>query len=150
MSKLCQGPSCHMYDTTDRKRGPKGNKRNYTRTVSSYGYGNKNFCTLSCYNDWAKENMDRAIDYIGRLRERKVMTPENSWDKRQRYTLGKWIMERLRYYYYNMCTSEQRPLTESQYNDNYLYIKYRRINMALYIHKHKLQQPLIRSINNAD
>jgi len=26
MSKLCQGPSCHMYDTTDRKRGPKGNK----------------------------------------------------------------------------------------------------------------------------
>ena len=21
MSKLCQGPSCHMYDTTDRKRG---------------------------------------------------------------------------------------------------------------------------------
>ena len=33
MTKLCQGPSCHMYDTTDRKRGPKGNKRNYTRTI---------------------------------------------------------------------------------------------------------------------
>ena len=76
MNKLCQGPSCHMYDTTDRKRGPKGNKRNYTRTVGRWGYGNGNFCTLSCYNDWAKENMDRAIDYIGRLRERKAMLPK--------------------------------------------------------------------------
>ena len=117
MSKLCQGPSCHMYDTTDRKRGPKGNKRNITRTVSSYGYGNSNFCTLTCYNDWAKENMDRAIDYIGRLREPKAMTPENSWTKRKRYG---WQMDNgeAEYYYHNMCTTEQRPLTESQYNDS--------------------------------
>ena len=27
MSKLCQGPSCHMYDTTDRKRGPKETRK---------------------------------------------------------------------------------------------------------------------------
>ena len=106
-----------MYDTTDRKRGPKGNKRNITRTVSSYGYGNKNFCTLTCYNDWAREHMDRAIDYIGRLREPKAMTPENSWDKRQRYS---WQMDNgeAEFYYYNMCTSEQRSLTEQQYNDD--------------------------------
>ena len=117
MIKLCQGPSCHRYDTTDRKRGPKGNKRNQTRTVGRWGYGNKNFCTLSCYNDWAKEYMDRAVDYFGRLREPKAMTPENSWDKRSRYS---WQMENgeSEYYYYNMCTSEQRPLTESQYNDS--------------------------------
>ena len=56
MTKLCQGPSCHMYDTTDRKRGPKGNKRNITRTVGHYSYGNNNFCTLTCYNDWASEH----------------------------------------------------------------------------------------------
>ena len=118
MSKqLCQGPSCHMYDTTDRKRGPKGNKRNITRSVGTYGYGNKNFCTLSCYNDWASEHMDRAIDYIGRLRERKAMLPENSWNKRQRYS---WQRDngQEEFYYYNMCTSEQRPLTEQQYNDS--------------------------------
>ena len=117
MIKLCQGPSCHRYDTTDRKRGPKNNKRNQTRTVGRWGYGNKNFCTLSCYNDWAKEYMDRAVDYFGRLREPKAMTPENSWDKRSRYS---WQMENgeSEYYYYNMCTSEQRPLTESQYNDS--------------------------------
>ena len=117
MSKLCQGPSCHMYDTTDRKRGPKGNKRNQTRTVGTYSYGNGNFCTLTCYNDWASEHMDRAIDYIGRLREPKAMTPENSWAKRQRYS---WQMDNgeAEFFYYNMCTKEQRPLTEQQFNDN--------------------------------
>ena len=117
MSKLCQGPSCHMYDTTDRKRGPKGNKKNYTRTVGQYGYGDRNFCTLSCQNDWWKEHGTRAVDQAGRLHQPKVMTPENSWDKRQRYS---WQMDNgeAEYYYHNMCTSEQRPLTESQYNDS--------------------------------
>ena len=117
MNKLCQGPSCHMYDTMDRKRGPKNNKRNQTRTVGRYGYGGKNFCTLNCQNDWWKEHGDRVVDYIGRLRERKVMTPENSWDKRQRYS---WQMDNgeSEYYYHNMCTTEQRPLTEQQYNDS--------------------------------
>ena len=117
MSKLCQGPSCHMYDTTDRKRGPKGNKRNITRNVGTYNYGNGNFCTLGCQDDWSKENMTRAVDYFGRLREPKAMTPENSWDKRSRYS---WQMENgeSEYYYHNMCTNEERPLTESQYNDS--------------------------------
>ena len=116
MSKLCQGPSCHMYDTTDRKRGPKGNKRNITRNVGTYSYGADNFCTLNCQNDWAKEYMDQAIDYIGRLREPKAMTPENSWTKRERYS---WERDEhvSTYYYRNVCTNEERPLTESQYND---------------------------------
>jgi len=117
MTKLCQGPSCHMYDTTDRKRGPKGNKRNITRNVGTYHYGNGNFCTLTCYNDWAKENMDRAIDYFGRLSKPKVMAPDNSWEKRERYS---WQNDShlSTYYYRNMCTNEERPLTESQYNDD--------------------------------
>jgi len=72
MSKLCQGPSCHMYDTTDRKRGPKGNKKNYTRTVGQYGYGDRNFCTLSCQNDWWAEHGTRAVEYIGILENVKL------------------------------------------------------------------------------
>ena len=117
MSKLCQGPSCHQYDTTDRKRGPKGNKRNITRNVGTYNYGDGNFCTLNCQNDWSKEYMTRAIDYFGRLREPKAMLPENSWTKRRRYT---WERDEhvSTYYYHNVCTQEQRPLTESQYNDS--------------------------------
>ena len=116
MSKLCQGPSCHMYDTTDRKRGPKGNKRNITRNVGTYNYGGGNFCTLTCYNDWATEHMDQAIDYIGRLREPKAMLPENSWIKREHYS---WQnnSDVSTYYSRNACTNEERPLTEQQFND---------------------------------
>ena len=105
-----------MYDTTDRKRGPKGNKRNQTRTVGRYGYGNGSFCTLNCQNDWWQEHGTRAVDYIGILREPKAMTPENSWQKRERY---RWQRDNgeAEHYYYNVCTQEQRDITEQQYND---------------------------------
>ena len=106
-----------MYDTTDRKRGPKGNKRNQTRTVGTYCYGNGNFCTLTCFNDWAKEYMDRAIDNNGRLTQPKAMTPENSWTKCERYS---WQQDNgeSTYFSRNVCTKEERPLTTSQYNDS--------------------------------
>ena len=106
-----------MYDTTDRKRGPKGNKKNYTRTVGRYGYGSGNFCTLNCQNDWWAEHGNRAVDYIGIVRERKAMTPENSWIKRERYS---WQnnSDVSTYYYRNACTNEERPLTEQQYHDS--------------------------------
>jgi len=116
MSKLCQGPSCHMYDTTDRKRGPKGNKRNITRNVGTYNYGNGNFCTLGCQDDWSKEYMTRAVDYFGRLTQPKAMTPDNSWVKRWGYLNNDYDVRR--HYYHNVCTQEQRPLTENQYNDS--------------------------------
>ena len=117
MNKLCQGPSCHMYDTTDRKRGPKNNKRNVTRNVGTYNYGNGNFCTLGCQDDWSKEYMTRAVDHFGRLHQPKAMTPENSWTKRERYS---WEHDEhvSTYYSRNVCTNEERPLTESQYNDS--------------------------------
>ena len=106
-----------MYDTTDRKRGPKGNKRNITRNVGTYNYGNGNFCTLGCQDDWSKEYMTRAVDHFGRLHQPKAMTPENSWTKRERYS---WEHDEhvSTYYYRNICTNEERPLTESQYNDS--------------------------------
>ena len=106
-----------MYDTTDRKRGPKGNKRNQTRTVGGRGYGNGDFCTLSCQDDWWHEYGTRAVDQAGRLHQPRVMTPENSWTKRERYS---WQSDEhvATYYYRNMCTTEERPLTTSQYNDS--------------------------------
>ena len=61
--------------------------------------------------------MTRAVDYFGRLTQPKAMTPENSWDKRQRYSWQRDNGE-AEYYYHNMCTHEQRPLTEQQFNDN--------------------------------
>ena len=73
-SRLCQGPLCHTYDTTDRKRGPKGNKRNETRKIGTYSYGNGNFCTLNCQNDWWSENGNPAVDHFGRLHQPKILT----------------------------------------------------------------------------
>ena len=105
-----------MYDTTDRKRGPKGNKRNQTRTVGGRGYGNGDFCTLSCQDDWWHEYGTRAVDQAGRITRPLVMTPDNSWTKRWGYLNNNYDVRQ--HYYRNMCTSEQRPLTESQYNDS--------------------------------
>ena len=68
--KYCQSHKCHTYDTKDRKRGSKGNRVNQTRRRSDFYYGGGNFCSLNCYNDWAEEFMDRAIDQVsGRITE---------------------------------------------------------------------------------
>ena len=118
MSKFCQGPLCHTYDTTDRKRGPKGNKRNQTRTVGKYGYGNGSFCTTGCQNDWWAEHGTRAVDNAGRIHQPIVLTEQNSWIKRENYYTWQRDNGEPRYYYRNMLTREERPLTEQQYNDN--------------------------------
>ena len=118
MSKLCQGPLCHTYDTTDRKRGPKGNKRNQTRTVGKYGYGNGSFCTTGCQNDWWAEHGTRAVDNAGRIHQPIILTEQNSWIKQENYYTWQRENGEPRYYCRNMLTREERPLTEQQYNDN--------------------------------
>jgi hypothetical protein len=108
--KYCQGPRCHTYDTTDRKRGAKGNKRNQTRTIGTYGYGNGSFCTLGCQDDWWKVHGTQAVDYFGRIHQPKVLTEEEAWQRvwnRARYdneNLPDYI-ER------NTITGEERPYT---------------------------------------
>ena len=55
----------------------------------SFYYGNGNFCSLNCYNDWADHFMDRAIDNVsGRLHEPMTMSEENAWRKKRRYHWG--------------------------------------------------------------
>ena len=78
--KYCQSHKCHTYDTKDRKRGSKGNQTNQTRRRSSFYYGGGNFCSMNCYNDWAEQFIDRAVDQIsGRLHEPMTLTEENAW-----------------------------------------------------------------------
>ena len=50
--KFCQGPECHMHKTKDRLKGMKGSKTYQTRRRSSFYYGNDNFCSTWCQNDW--------------------------------------------------------------------------------------------------
>ena len=113
--KLCQGPSCHQYHTKDRLKGPKGNKTYQTRRRSGFYYGGNNFCSFQCYNDWFNTYGDRAIDHFGRTTEPKHLTEENAWTKDWNY---QGEDNDRNYYYRNMITKEQRPLTEAQYNDN--------------------------------
>ena len=120
MSKLkyCQGTDCHTYTTKDRLKGNGENKTFQTRRRSSFYYGNENFCSLNCQNDWFNEYGDRAIDYFGRLEEPKHLTEDNAWVKDYDWRNGSYNNDDRFYYYVNKITKEQRPLTEEQYNDN--------------------------------
>ena len=100
--------------TTDRKRGMKGAKYIQTRTVGRYGYGDGNFCTLNCQNDWWAEHGTRAVDHFGRIREPIRMTPENAWVKDYSWGSG----QNYTYYFINKLTDERIPLTSEQHRDS--------------------------------
>ena len=118
MSKLCQGPSCHQYDTTDRKRGPKGNKVNQTRRRSHFYYLNGNACSMQCQDDWFKAYGERALNHFGRITQPIALTENNAWYKRQNYYTWQRENGEPEFYFFNMVTREERPLTESQFNDS--------------------------------
>ena len=114
MNKYCQGPKCHTYMTTDRKRGMKGDKYFQTRTLGRYGYGDNNFCTTICLGDWWAKHGTRAIDHFGRLHNPIRLTQENAWVKAYNWGSG----DSSEHYFLNKLTSERIPLTEAQYDDN--------------------------------
>ena len=111
--KYCQSHKCHTYDTKDRKRGSKDNRVNQTRRRSDFYYGGGNFCSLNCYNDWADQFMDRAIDNVsGRLHEPMTLTEENAW--RQVWNRAHWDdQSQPRYVERNMITGQERPCQDS-------------------------------------
>ena len=114
--KYCQGPKCHTYDTKDRKKGPKNNKRNETRRRSSFYYLDGNCCSMQCMYDWFNVYGSRALDYFGRITQPKVLTQDNAWRKsydwRSREDGG------YQHYVENYLTDERIPLTEDQYNND--------------------------------
>ena len=115
--KYCQGPLCHTYDTKDRKRGPKGNKRNQTRRRSSFYYLQGNACSMQCQDDWFKQFGERALNHFGRITQPIVLTENNAWRKRYRYS---WARDNTQseHCFYNMLTGEERDITEHQFNDD--------------------------------
>ena len=114
---LCQGSRCHTYNTKDRLKGVKGSKTYQTRRRSGFYYGNGNFCSLNCQNDWFNDFGDLAIDHFGRLTEPKHLTEENAWLKDYDWRIDD---DQNRYFFLNTITKERRPLTREQYcDDNY-------------------------------
>jgi len=114
MNTYCQGPLCHTYMTSSRKRGIKGDKYFQTRIVGQYGYGDNHFCTMSCQGDWWAKHGTRAIDHFGRIHEPIRMTPENAWIKDYDYN-GDGPTT---HHFLNKLTNERIPLTLDQYRDN--------------------------------
>jgi len=111
--KLCQGPECHTYTTKDRLKGMKDNKTYQTRRRSSFYYGNNNFCSMGCQDDWFNEYGNRAIDHFGRTTEVKHLTEENAWQKTYDWNSNDDTV----YVYRNGITKEERSLTKAQYDD---------------------------------
>ena len=113
--KYCQSHKCHTYDTKDRKRGSKDSRKNQTRRRSYFYYGGGNFCSMNCYNDWADQFMDRAIDQIsGRLNEPITLTEENAWNKVRdyRYDGGNWTSI---YMWRNMVSGRAIEITKEEF-----------------------------------
>ena len=113
--KYCQGPKCHTYDTKDRKKGPKDNKRNETRRRSSFYYLNNSACSMQCQADWFDVYGQRAMDHFGYITQPKVLTQDNAWRKTYDW---RGRDEGHNHYVYNHLTEERRPITEQQYNSN--------------------------------
>ena len=74
---------------------------------------------MNCYNDWANQFMDRAINNIsGRLHEPLTMSEENAWRKLRRYNWGGhgggYSFD---FFWHNACTGEDRAITEEQFDN---------------------------------
>jgi hypothetical protein len=112
--KYCQGTRCHTYDTKDRKKGSKGNKRNETRKRTSFYYGNGNFCSLNCQTDWFNTHGDNAINHFGRLEHPIILTEENGWSREYNYDWYDNQDSQPRYIEKNMITKATRPCEQGE------------------------------------
>ena len=63
--KWCHGPECHSKVTTDRVRGPKGNKVLRTRKISEKQWNSNSvwsvFCSQGCYTDFFYKHWGEVI-----------------------------------------------------------------------------------------
>ena len=117
--KLCQGVKCHTYRTKDRIRGSQGDKHYETRRRSQFYYGNNNFCSLNCQNDWFNKFGDMAINHFGRLRESKRQDCRDAWYKDYTRSYDRnGMSSRFQHYLVNDLMGKKIPITEQQYNDD--------------------------------
>ena len=114
--KYCQGPDCHTYYTQDRLKGIKGSKTYQTRRRSNLLYGE--FCDTRCEQNWFVKYGTQAVDHFGRLKEVKHLTEQNAWIKDYDYNYRDRNNTETNYRSVNKITKEERPLTESQYDDS--------------------------------
>ena len=117
-TKWCQNSRCPEKKNSNQIRGTKGKK--FYQSNKANGYGNGNFCTLGCYDSWASQCMDSAID--GTLRNVRIVEPvklpmESAWSKNYNYSWNNNSNDRNDYHYLeNKLMGIRIPITEQQYN----------------------------------
>ena len=113
--KYCQGTKCHEYKTKDRIRGTKGSKSYQTRRRSSFYYGNGNFCSVRCQDNWLDQNIEHALNHFGRITEPKKLLCDQAWYKDYRWRgVGD---SGTRHYLVNDLLGQRIPITEQQYEN---------------------------------
>ena len=117
--KYCQGPKCHEHKTKDRIRGSKGDKHYETRKRSSFYYGQSNFCSLTCQDDWFNKFGDMAINHFGRIHEPKRTDASGAWYKTYDWNARR-NGDRYTHYFVNDLLGERVAITEQQYDDKNL------------------------------
>ena len=91
--KWCQNPRCPERKVSTQIRGTKGKK--YYQSLKANRYGNGNFCTLNCYNEWSEKYIDRAIDNLGiRIGEPVKLPMESAWSKNYNYRWDNYSNDR--------------------------------------------------------
>ena len=112
-TEWCQNPRCPEKKNSNQIRGTKGKK--YYQSSKACNYGNGNFCTLNCYNEWSEKYIDRAIDNLGiRIMEPVKLPMESAWSKN--YTWQHSSDGSCEHYLENKLMGIRIPLTEAQYD----------------------------------
>ena len=114
--RFCQGTNCHEYRTKDRIRGTKGSKHYQTRRRSSFYYGQGNFCSLRCQEDWLTLNIERALNHFGRVTEAKRTDCDNAWYKDFTWTID----GKTNHCFKNDLLGQRIPITPQEYDDENL------------------------------
>jgi len=115
--RYCQGNKCHEYRTKDRIRGTKGSKHYQTRRRSVFYYGQNNFCSMNCQNDWLIENIEHALNHFGRVTEPKKVMCDQAWYKSYNWVRQESNRTVYNHFFVNDLLGQRIPITEQQYND---------------------------------
>jgi len=114
-TEWCQNSGCPEKKNSNQIRGTKGKK--YYQSSKAYGYGNGNFCTLNCYNEWSKKYIDRAIDNLGiRIVDPVKLPMKSAWSKNYTWNYSGDGNDVDRHYLENKLMGIRIPITEHQYN----------------------------------
>ena len=112
MSEWCQNKKCPEKKNSNQIRGSKGAK--YYQSNKANGYGNGNFCTLSCQTEWDNEYMDRAIDALGvRINEPAKINLDDAWFIKYDYSWRTGTSENL-YFICNKNRGIKQQITREQ------------------------------------